>query len=159
MRGGISNLWELLLLSGMCPIEPAAPAAGSGTWEPWEAPEPARAVPADLISTPGLELTGSSVFGFPFNIPRLRSPRLHANIQPLLPLLFSKKEKHCEKRLQRFLGSFQSGEAALGAALPAHSAGSDPAWAVIPRVLHPRASRKAPLHSASAGYGGAIKSF
>lgn len=115
-------------------------------------PARARAAPADPISPPGLELAGSSVFGFPFNIPRLRSPRLHANIQPLLPLLFSKKEKHCEKRLQRFLGTFQSREAALGAAVPAHSAGSAPARAVIPQL-------PSPPHSATAGYGAAIKSF
>lgn len=85
-----------------------------GQWEPcWE-----LRASQSLSADPSSRQAWSSVFGFPFNIPRLRSPRLHANMQPLLPLLFSKKEKHCEKRLQRFLGSFQSSR---GAALPLHA--------------------------------------
>lgn len=67
------------------------------------------------------------MFGFPFNIPRLRFPRLQANIQPLLPLLFSKKEKHCEKKLPDFWAVFKAErKAAPGAA---HPAGSAPARA------------------------------
>lgn len=70
------------------------------------------------------------MFGFPFNIPRLRFPGLQANIQPLLPLLFSKKEKHCEKKLPDFWAVFKAGgKAAPGAARPTRAAGSAPAKA------------------------------
>lgn len=141
-RGGMSSLWDFhcqgcARLIRQLPRLEAAPGSGAGSllgpFLPLPSPGQAWSPQAAL-----------SVFGFPFTIPPLRSPRLHANIQPLLPLLFSKKEKHCEKRLQRFLGSFQSGEAALGAAVPAHSAGSAPARAVIPGLPHPRAGRRDP---------------
>lgn len=79
------------------------------------------------IPSPGLQLTAGFVFGFPFSIPWLRFPRLQANIQPLLPLLFSKKEKHSEKKLPGSWAVFKAErKAAPGAA---HAAGSAPARA------------------------------
>lgn len=118
-------------------MEPAAPPAASGPWEPlrvahpWEPPGPARAAPAAPISAPGLELPGAPCLGFHSIFLGFGLQGYTPTSNPSSHSCFQRKKNTVKRGCSDFWAVFKA-DAALGAARPALPAGSAPARADIP---------------------------